>query len=366
MNRFLNCRLPLALALLAALACNPFVPVPPTATPFRATDTPSAEESPEDGGPTLEAANQGGTGEALNLADPALYSQPTGLQTYRTTLDYRFEGVAADGTAVAGRVQMQGAYRVEPQESSLTFTSEGAALTGGPQTFVFAEIGGAQYIVTQDAGCLTSAAGQPDNPFGVLLNTGGFLTGQAQRLLPDETVNGVTTAVYAVDASNLDLSDPASLSVRSIEQGRLYVAQPGGYVVRVLLEGRGTSDVLTGNPNLEGDVHYQLDFLDFDQPVDIAIPPQCASAAQADFPVLNDAFEVTSGGGLYSYKSNHTFDEAVAFYRAEMVAAGWTAGVESVAAPTGLMLFNRGAEQATVTIQQVEGGITVAIASSQP
>ena len=360
--------LPAALAVLAALACGPALLPPPTQTPLAVTGSPEPTSLPDTGTPDSGAPTPGGAGaapagEGLNLDDPALYNQPPGVQTYRTTMEFSFDGTAADGTPISGRVTAQGAHRVDPRETSLTFSSEGGALGSAPQTFNFVQIGNTQYIVSPDGGCLSSGGGQMQNPFGSLLDTGGFLAGQAQRVLPDEVINGVPVNVYEFDASNLGSGDPNSYSVSQISTGRVYVAQQGGYLVRVLMDGVGASEALTNDPASQGNIHYQVDFLDFDQPVAITAPVGCALPATTEFPVLDDAFEVNSSGGLYSYKTNRTFDEAVAFYQLQMPAAGWVSGGESLTPPTMLLFFTRGDEQASITIADEGGVVTVSIAS---
>ena len=372
MRRYPYLLFPLALLALAALACDLLVPIPPTQTPLARTLTPTVEggAGPPAGETPVPSGGGSVGGAALNLDDPALYAPPAGVNTYRSMLVFEFVGVRADGSSVTGSVRAHGAHQVEPRASSLTFTSQGAALTGGAQTFAFTELAGQQYIVTSGTGCLTSAAGQPDNPFGTFLDSGGFLTGQAQRVQPDEVVNGVNTQVYSLDNTNLDPAAPTANDVTNLTQGRLYLAAPGGYVVRLLMDGTGASDVLTGDPNLQGDVHYQLDFLDFNQPVSIVQPPECSGAAGpvatvGDLPVLDDAFSVNSATGLLTYRSRHNFDDAVNFYRSEMFGRGWTAGGENLNPPNALLFFTRGAEQATITIEDESGELSIAIASGQ-
>jgi hypothetical protein len=342
-----------------------FVPVPPTQTPLARTQAPAGEGEPTGGAPSAEGGQAPAEGEALDLGNPGLYAQPVGAGTFRTTMEYSFIGTAADGTPVSGRITQQGAHRVEPRETSLTINTEGYGLDGQPQVIVFAEVGGTQYVVSQGLGCQTTAAGQMENPYGDFLDSGGFLTGQAQRLEPDETINGVLTSVYAIDASNLNPAGAASFNVREVSQGRLYLAQQGGYLVRLLIDGVGTNEALTGDPNATGNIHYQLDLSEFGEPVQISAPPECAAAGQTAFPVMDDAYDISSVGGQYSYRTNRSFDEVIAFYRAEMPAAGWSQGVESIAAPTALLLFTRGADQATVTVGQEGTAVTVSIASSQ-
>jgi hypothetical protein len=373
MKRHRNWLFPGIMLVLAALACGPMLGEPPTQTalPYWGTRTATPSGSPQAAGTALASATPGGAGGSasggtLDLGTAGLFGAPSGIQTYKMAFDFTFTGNKADGTAVSARVQAQGTYQTDPPANSLNLTTEGQFGTTEPQTFQFTQIGDTTYVVSPSAGCIVSSGGTApqQSQYDSYLNSGSFLTGQVERVLPDEQINGVNTNVYQITSTNLNGTATSSFGVSQITNGRLYLAQPGGYAVRILLEGTGTSQALTGDATTTGNVHYQIDFSDFGQPVNIAEPAGCAQTASANFPTLDDASQQTSAGGLFSYKSNHTFDDAVAFYRAQMPAAGWTAGQENVSASTATLLFTNGAQQATVTIAQETTGVSVSISSN--
>jgi hypothetical protein len=254
----------LTVLVLVTLACGGTgVGTEPAATPLVpiATNTSSSVESPPDTS-SPEAA--------LNLDDPALYDEPENKTSYLTTLDYRFE---TSGTLI-GSVRMEGATQVDPYETTLEFDTEGRAVMGGGEVFYFAELADTQYIVYTGIGCMSGAPGSQENPFEVMLDLGGMLKGQAQ-LIGEETVNNIETIAYAITQDNIDVNDPAGKGVETIDDSRIYIARDGGYVVRLFIDGTGRVSVLSGDPSLSGDVYYELNYLDFDTPVDIQIPPGC-------------------------------------------------------------------------------------------
>jgi hypothetical protein len=88
---------------------------------------------------------------------------------------------------------------------------------------------------------------------------------RARRATPDETVNGVPCRhyVYALDNLQADVGMTAA-------QGDLWVAQDGGYVVRLTLEGQGT---YYDTYSASGKLFLVYDLYDVDAPLVIAPPP---------------------------------------------------------------------------------------------
>lgn len=312
---------------LAALACN-FVSgsgTEETASPGE-SPTDSAESSdaatpdsaavpPADSsadptataGPSGDAA-PGEPGTTLDLDNPALYAQPDLFNTYRTSFYHHFD---AEGS-ITGTVNLDSSTRVAPYETTMAFETSGTAVFGGGGTFTYTQIADVQYVVSPSLGCQSGAPGMQPNPFEAGLDSGGMLTGLAEYA-GEESVNGVDTYRYTITMDNIDPLDPAGKDVRSIANGSLNVAQQGGYAVRLILEGRGVSEVLTQDPNLEGDIYYEINYYDFDQPVTIAVPAAC-SAAATDFPMPDDAANVSEFGGIISFSTGLSMDETQDFF----------------------------------------------------
>ncbi|HEX9676467.1 MAG TPA: hypothetical protein VGA07_10845 [Anaerolineales bacterium] len=354
---------------IAGLACSlPSLPSLPGAEESAAVEGQPAEPAQVEPAeaPTQPAVDSSGGPESLNLDDPAVYQEPIGLvDSYRVELSYTFNGTAADGSPVSGIVQANGARTLSPEAMSMSFDGQGAEDLSAELPLKFSLIGGTYTIHAQDVGCATLPAGEFDDPFTILVDLGGFLTGQAARVRPDEEVNGVPVYRFVLENSNVD---PSELDVEEVTSGAIYVAKQGGYVVRLEMAGRGTSEMLSGDPALVGDVNYLLSYFDFNQPVTIAPPEECALQAggeAGEFPMVEDATDVFAVAGLMSYTSKLDFEAVLQFYKDQMPQVGWTLAEEFVAGPLGLLTFTSGdrSAQLTVTYDQGSDQVSVAILS---
>jgi hypothetical protein len=266
---------------------------------------------------------------------------------------FTFEGVDASGQSITGTTTVEGMQRANPKESSMTFSTFGNAVVGNDERYIFTQIGETSYLTAPSTGCITGPASDIDNPFDLFLDTGGFLIGEANRIMPDEFINNVDTFVYEITQENLNPADPASLDVSAVE-GRLHIAKDKFYVARLVLTGLGSSEILSGDPNLEGDLYYEINFIEFFQLAPITPPEGCPSAdpTAIEYPILEDAYELFSlGSELISYETNVSFDEALDFYQNEMAALGWIydANESFIISPSAFLAFSN-AEGANVTI----------------
>jgi hypothetical protein len=88
---------------------------------------------------------------------------------------------------------------------------------------------------------------------------------QAERVLPDETVNGIPSQHYVYDVEHL----PADVGMTGA-RGDLWVAREGGYLVRLTLQGQGT---YYRNYAGQGTLRLVYDLYDVDVPLTI-VPPR--------------------------------------------------------------------------------------------
>lgn len=342
--------LPVGILLLASLACN-LLNAPQG--DINLTSEQGDEEAPPPADADMEPPPANNA--TLDLDDLGLYAEPD-VEHYFTRMLYTFQTVASDGSPVDGRLDLDAVTTIGPPPASrLLFSVEGQADLGQQQTFEIVEIGDTDYVYSPQTGCLMLGESGFENPYNSLLDAGGILGGEAQLVASAVTVNGVLTNQYKLDNTNIDTGDPSSGEVINVEDGELYVALEGGYVVRVVLVGRGYSELLSGDPSLEGDIFYQLDFEPTDQPPQINPPQTCGDPQDADYPMMDDAFALTDLAGVLQYKTNYAIDQVVAFYKSELLAEGWSLSQELVAAPTALLTFDKGSERLTVAIGQDTG-----------
>jgi len=157
--------------------------------------------------------------------------------------------------------------------------------------------------------------------------------------------------------SFLAVQEPEHEIVANLATGRavIYVAKDGGYVVRLVLEGRGVSSLLAGDGSLEGDIFYQLDFTPTPSVGKITSPEGCAGAVESEFPMLPDASNTASFAGFLSYNTNSDLPAVVDFYKAEMAAAGWGLLDESVIANYATLSFSMADRTVSVVVAFDEG-----------
>jgi hypothetical protein len=239
------------------------------------------------------------------------------------------------------------------------------AVMDGIEFMEIADIDGTDYVYVAGQGCSVFGNNEYNNPYDSLADTGGVLTGEATRI-GTETVNGVQTDVYAITVDNLDPNDAIFDDISELQEGRLYVAQGDGHVVRLLLGGRGMSELLTSSTTLEGDVAYQLDFTPTSEQFDIRPPEDCqAQMETSEYPFLPDALNISSFPGLFSYITASTPAEVLDFYKTEMAALGYTVGVEFSVEGLSSLEFNDGnGTISLIATANLDGTTSVVIASA--
>jgi len=139
------------------------------------------------------------------------------------------------------------------------------------------------------------------------------------------------------------------------------------------LEGTGTNELFGGDGSVPGDIYYQLDFVPVENGA-VAVPDGCevvedsgagagdSAANGEDYPVMGDAANVAAFGGLYSYETSASMDEAIAFYKSEYAADGWTLDQEIVTDSTSILTFVQGGEAVSVAFNvDPNGGDTLSV-----
>ncbi|MCI0576279.1 MAG: hypothetical protein L0332_19000 [Chloroflexi bacterium] len=301
---------------------------------------------------TQPPATAAGPAQSLNLSDPGLYDAPPALTANQIDLLFQYERQNDDGSTTSGQVTGTGGRVVQPPALSLVFNAEGSANFVSGNTFTIVQSEGVEYFVLPTGNCVADESQQRLQGFGVLLDTGGILSGEAPLLEAGVLVNGVLADRYALSTANVNFSHPTAGDITEIEQGSIAVARDGGYVVQVVLDGRGTSALLAGDAVTEGDIYYELNFTPTAESLAIAIPAGCpgASEIESEFPVLEDASQVTAVSGILTYQSNRPFDEIVAFYQEEMAAAGWATANEFIDEPIASFLFTKDGRQVQISV----------------
>ncbi len=334
----------------------------PTDDPPAAEELPVEDDVVEESGEEETAVSSEETSESetmenssVNLDEIILYEEPQGID-YRTTLEYRM----TIGDELIGAANAQGNRTASPDASEIVFTMTGDAAGELGETMIITQIEDAFYAVLPPQPCIT-LSGQSgfENPFGLFLDTGGFLTEDAQRVLPDETINGVDSAHFVLSEQNL-----LDWEVYEIYEADLYIAKDGGYVTRLRILGRGVNNVLNSNASQEGDIFYELNFIPEAIPA-IQVPEGCADATEINtqYPVLDDATAVTSGPGVFSYETQTSFDDVITFYKDSLTANNeWTVAQEIIQEPNATITFTGTGGTLMVNLGPgLNGGVLVGI-----
>ena len=311
-------------------------------------DSASTEEQPSsDEVAAVGAGDESDVMEAGDAEEPQsfglnpdnAYGEPSGVSYYKTSLIFRSTQVQADGSETMGQMMGNAVRIVEPPAMRLEFTAEGTADISGDR-FVLVQMAGMDYFVLPTGECASFPSNEQVNPFSVLLSSGGVLgdLDGASLVGPMESINGVDAHRYEFDESNLDPSDSVTENINTVD-GNIWIAWDGDYVVRITMDGRGTSEVLNENTQ-ESDLYYELDYYDFDVPVEVVIPPECATASDTDYPLLDDAKNISSLPGIFTYTTEYDFDTVVDFYQTGMGNMGCDAAQELIADPTATLFFS--------------------------
>ena len=337
----------LTLVLLLLVACTPQPTSPPTATPTPTPTTSSGEVETGNG----EAPSPPVDGPAsIDLDDPNWFNQPSNVETYRTSLEYTFSD--ADGSPAIGAVLVEGETVVDPYASNLVFQMEGNAAQGSGETLVSTQIGDILYVVMPDFGCISGPDDEIETPFDTFLGAGGDLTGEAYRVQPDENVNGVDVYVFEITLDNME--NAVTDEITELKEGRIYIAKDGFYVVRMRFVVVGINEDLSGDPTLEGEELYELNYYDFNEPVGEIVPPEgCtdmgAGDVETEYPLPEDASNLIEMAGVVIFSTNLTLEEITEFYQTEMTAMGCSVGQE-IGNVQGMMITFAGCPSGTVQV----------------
>lgn len=308
------------------------------------------------------SGGNGGSG-SFTFVDPDKAS----LKSSHSKFTMKYTGTKDDGTPVDGTFTLEQLHTSDPLASSIQWTGEGEAIaSNNAGTFKMVQIGDATYMITsgKDANatpeCLAmSSAGagadlanqpgySPDTFF-----TGGDMSG-AHRILPDETVNGVLAQHWQFTKADVSLLT-ANYTDYTVDA---WTAVDGGYAVKSTFVGDG--DKISGVGG-KGHVEWEFDLLEANTNITINPPDGCSAPAGNDLPKMPDAQEGFSMNGMSSYTTASAAADVVAFYQAQMPAAGWTAGTANTTDALSTLSFTKDGKTATITITTDSGKTTVLI-----
>ena len=336
----------------------------PTAVP-QAEDTNSEETAVE----TVEEPSLPESALSLDTIDELPFN------SYRITMDLEVTGKKADGQEVAQSMKSEFTVSNDPQIMNILMSFSGIDEVMDSESIEMAQIEGTSYMVIPEMGCITTSGGDilDDNPFTGMMAPDSFLNDlDNAKYEGEETINGILTRHYSFDKfamAGTDLTDVEEAN------GHIYVAKDGDFLVSMVVDATGKLDLFDEGLTEDGQLHIEINLTDIDVPVEAAIPAACtaedgsAGGANSEFPMLDDASEVTSFAGVLSYQTALPLEDVMAFYDDALANAGWVKDEEGsfVASGNALVNYLRDGVTLSVTVSPNEdtGGNYVILLSDE-
>lgn len=262
---------------------SPTMEVPGPTSPAATATTNSQPEATATELPTVMPEADTGVPDTVNLNAGNNYGEPD-VDSYRLSLQFESTLTGADGSMTIGSIVIEGARDLVNNASTFSAMASGTVDFGGGQEFAFTQVNETTYFILPNGACIASEGRNPNTDlFAVFLADGGILgnlTGAMLGTPPIENINGVLTNHFEFDETNLDPVDPTTPDVTAVN-GDIYLAAEGGYVVRLIMEGEGTSNLLNGIAG-DGAITYELNYFDFNEPVAIVPPSGCNELPSGD------------------------------------------------------------------------------------
>ncbi|HET7376208.1 MAG TPA: hypothetical protein VFK30_05840, partial [Anaerolineae bacterium] len=264
------------------------------------------------------------------------------LNSYQTTFTMSFDGTEDNKPKQWNWTTLE-EFIKQPaaKHSKISSTNTGAADT----TFESWDVNGKNFVQIGDT-CIQSDSSAPPTSSNTFTPSSIIGDIRGAQPLGAETVNGIPTQHFSVDVQRF-----AALGTYTDGKSEVWVATPGNYVVKYFFTATGQDTFFGGGTNSSGTLRWDYEVNNVNQPINIAPPDACGKAA-ADIPILPDAKNNSAMGDLTTYTSATVFDDAVNFYKTEMVKNGWTADANSsMSAPNFATLsFKKDTRTASVSI----------------
>jgi hypothetical protein len=293
--------------------------------------------------------------DTINLSAYTIGEVPTANRSEHLLLSWR--GSDETGALVEQVLDLTSLYQNEPQRaeySMITFTRSNSD-PGSAETAV---IGEHYYWYEQEGGCFVIPIADVDETFADSLSPDVPLLGDAFLVEQDVDLGGRMADRFSLTEDNLAevaAEDALGATQMELNEGSVYIAHDGDYITRVELKGTmpATSE-LTEDFGGESEVHYIIDVVAHEEPLQIEAPAGCAGNALDDFdyPLMADAIGLLSVPGGIFYESGSPVAEVVDFYRTEMAGQGWELVEENVVGNLYELFFEKDGLRVRITAAQ--------------
>lgn len=297
------------------------------------------------------------------------------FNSYRITMMLEVTGTDANGEEVTQSLNSNFAISNDPQIMNIVMSFSGMDEMVGAESIEMAQVEGTSYMVIPEMGCITTSSSDilEENPFADMMNPGQFLNDVNEpKYEGEETINGIETRHYTFDKFALTDANPDEIKEAD---GHVYIAKDGDFLVRMVVDATGQVDLFDQGLIEDGQMHVEINLTDVDVPLEAAIPEACAAedgtagGVNSEFPILEDATEVTSFAGILSYQTASSTEDALAFYDDALAAEGWTKDEASSFVTDGSALVNYTQDgvtlSLTITANEEGGGSYVVLLSEE-
>ena len=281
-------------------------------------------ESTPSSAPATEApvvsGDSGAGPETIDLSNPALYANDA-YSTYKMNMAIKYDGVDTSGSQKSFDLVFDVESQLDPKAQRISMTGEDAM-----ESIEFVVLGDQAMSVFPGIGCSVFPVStmQDQSPEESIPDVNGLLTGQAKRVESGVNIEGVVTDRYELTSENM--ADPDNSESPKINDGSVYVAQDGGYIVRIEMNGTVNTEENGFDPNTEAQVSLNYTFIPVeDGSLNIVPPAECADqlAGSSDYPVMDGASGLVSMEETVFYTVETSLDEVLDFYRTTMPEDGW-------------------------------------------
>jgi hypothetical protein len=323
-------------------ACN-LIPVPVTVANQSQTDLNTAQdieternenlsEAPniltESPSPIATEEESSTALETINLDNLEEYQYPLHADTYQTTIEHSFSTSENNFT----RISLKADVNILEQKSKINEEQE-STIENWPSEHkqdllidgvVASKLGESCSVVNFE---LDQTEKLPVTFLFRRRMPNRFLKGEVKLAEENLMINDRITNRYALDETNFDPESDYPLIIDSVDQGDLYLDAETGSLAKVVIEGSGQDRILNDtDPKLMGNIRYELNHLNFNQPVEIEFLPDCGLLPQTQFPAIEPilTYSNNSADDYIEIITLRSMQETADFYRAELQATDWT------------------------------------------
>ena len=270
------------------------------------------------------------------------------LPNYRRQMVLRFEGDPRVETP--GSWQMESDFMVSenPTARVLDISYVGDQVVGEFQSMTTGQKNGEFFLYIPTIGCISTSEQNYVHMSSGIVDPEYFLGGWvAGPLISSGEV------VHDQPALRIDL-DRQSLP-RFVDQdvavnGHFYIAEDDDQPLQLALEISGVADFAATGRIQDGTLYVEINWYETSDASGVNLPADCR---QSDvYPLPEGSFDITTLDDLVGYRTLLSIVELVAFYQAEMGAAGWDAVEEpTVLDDAAFMTFSRGGQEIIINIE---------------